>query len=125
MPPALPPLGAPHMPHTPDTHITITPEHVYINGEPVCVMKDTLELSAPSPTEIQTVTLTIFPTSVTILNEDDPGTIDAAREAVTRTTRDEADSIRSTYIRPNDLADMLDTWKRQEAARAKHTRTPH
>ena len=85
-------------------------------------MKDTLELSAPGPTEVQAVTLTIFPTSVTILNEDDPDTINAAREAVTRTTQDEAGSIRSTCIRPNDLADMLDTWKRQEATRAKHTR---
>lgn len=113
------------MPHTPDTHVTITPKHVCINGEPVCVMRDTLELSTPSPTEIQTVTLTIFPTSVTILNEDDPYTINAAREAVTRTTRDEAGSNYSTYIRPNDLADMLDTWKRQEAARAKRTRTTH
>ena len=110
------------MPHAPDTHITITPEHVYINGEPVCAVIGNLELSAPTPTDIQTVTLTITPTTVTILNDDDPDTINAAREAVTRTTRDEADSIRSTYIRPNDLADMLDTWKRHEAARAKHTR---
>ena len=63
------------MPHTPDTHITITPEHVYINGEPACVAEDSIELSAPSTTEIQTVTLTIFPTSVTILNEDNEATI--------------------------------------------------
>ena len=114
--------GAPHMPHTPATHLTITPEHVYINGEPVCAAIENLELSAPTPTDIQTVTLTIIPTTVTILNDDDPDTINAAREAVTRTARDEAGGIRSTYIRPNDLADMLDTWKRHEAARAKHTR---
>ena len=107
------------MPHTPDTHITITPEHVYINGEPVCVMGDSLELSAPTPTDIQTVTLTIIPTSVTILNDDDPDTINATREAVTRTTRDETGDDYLVSI--TMTADMLDTWKRQEAAHAKHT----
>ena len=109
------------MPHTPDTHITITPEHVYINGEPVCVMGDSLELSAPTPTDIQTVTLTIIPTSVTILNEGNPGTINATREAVTRTTRDEAGDDYLVAIAKT--ADILDTWKRQEAARTKRTRT--
>ena len=99
------------MPHTPDTHITITPEHVYINGEPVCAVIGNLELSAPTPTDIQTVTLTITPTTVTILNDDDPDTINTAREAVTRTTRDESSSIQSTYIHPNDLADMLNKRK--------------
>ena len=111
------------MPHTPDTHLTITPKCVYINGEPVSVTGHGIKLSDPDPTDIQTVTLTITPTTVTILNDDDPGAINATREAVTRTIRDEADSIRSTYIRPNDLVDMLDTWKRQEATHIKHTRT--
>ena len=108
------------MPHTPATHITITPKHVYINGEPVCVMKDTLELSAPTPTDIQTVTLTIIPTTVTILNDNDPDTISATREAVTRSTRDEAGDDYLVSIAKT--AAMFDTWKRQEAARAKHTR---
>ena len=100
------------MPHTPDTHLTITPKRVYINGEPISVTKDSLELSNPSTTEAQTVTLTITPTTVTILNDDDPDTINAAREAVTRTTQDEADSIRSTYILPSGVDDMLATRKR-------------
>ena len=100
------------MPHTPDTHITITPRHVYINGEPAHVGRDSLELSNPSSTDAQTVTLTIFPTTVTILNEDNPDTINATREAVTRTTRDEAGSIRSTYILPSGIDDMLATRKR-------------
>ena len=94
------------MPHTAGTHITITPEHVYINGEPVHVEGDSLELSAPTPTDIQTVTLTIIPTSVTILNEDNPDTIN--------TTRDEASSTHSTYILPNNIADMLSKWERQD-----------
>ena len=108
------------MPHTPDTHITITPKHVYINGEPVCIMKDTLELSAPTPTDIQTVTLTIIPTTVTILNDNDPDTISAAREAVTRSTRDKAGDDYLVSIAMT--ADMIDTWKRREAAHAKHAR---
>lgn len=115
--------GAPHIPHTPATHITITPKHVYINGEPISVMKSTIELSNPSPVEVQTVTLTIFPTSVTILNDDDPDTINAAREAVTRTVRDEAGDYHLVSIA--NTIDMINTWKRQETMRAKHTRTPH
>ena len=111
------------MPHTPATHLTITPKCVYINGEPVSVTGHGIKLSDPNSTDIQTVTLTITPTTVTILNDDDPDTINAAHEAVTRTTQDEADSIRSTYIHPNDLADILDTWKRQEATHTKRTRT--
>lgn len=101
------------MPHTPTTHLTITPERVYINGEPVSVMKDTVELSAPTPTDIQTVTLTIIPTSVTILNEDNPDTINATREAVTRTIRDEAGNNRSAYVDTNNIAYILDAWKLQ------------
>ena len=93
------------MPHTPDTHITITPEHVYINGEPVTVMADTLKLSDPNPTALQTVTLTIIPTSVTILNEDSTDTTNAAHEAV---------NSHSTYILPNNIADMLAKWNGRE-----------
>lgn len=111
------------MPHTPDTHITITPKRAYINGEPVCVMKDTLELHAPTPVDIQTVTLTIIPTTVTILNEDDPDTINATREAVTRTTRDEADGNYLATIAKT--VDMINEWERQESARTKRTRTTH
>lgn len=101
------------MPRTPDTHITITPKHVYINGEPVCVTKDSLELSAPSLTEAQTVTLTIRPTTVTILNDDDPDTINATREAVTRTTREEADNNYSIRVHADNIADILNAWKLQ------------
>lgn len=100
------------MPHMPDTHVTITPKCVYINGEPVNVAGHGIKLSDPTTTGIQTVTLTITPATVTILNDDNPDVINAAREAVTRTTRDEAGSIRSTYIRPSEIADMLDAWKR-------------
>lgn len=111
------------MPHTPDTHITITPEHVYINGEPVCVVADTLDLSAPTPVDIQTVTLTIIPTTVTILNEDNPDAINVTREAVTRSTRDEADNSkdREAYLL-NCTREALDNWKRLEAT---HTQSTH
>ena len=101
------------MPHTTDTHITITPKYVYINGEPAHVERDSLELSSPSPTEAQTVTLTITPTTVTILNDDNPDVINAAREAVTRTTRDEAGNNRSAYVDTNNIAYILDAWKLQ------------
>lgn len=110
------------MPHTPATHLTVTPKRVYINGEPIKVDRDRVKLSDPNSGGMQTVTLTICPTSVTILNDDDPILVSAAHEAHTRRTRDEAGNNYSTYIHPNDFADMLDTWKRQEAARAKHTR---
>ena len=113
------------MTHPHASHLTITPKCVYINGEPVSATGHGIKLSDPNQADIQTVTLTIIPTSVTILNEDNPDVINAAREAVTRTMREEAGNIRSTYMHPNDLADMLDMWKRHEAARAKHTRTPH
>ena len=113
------------MPHMPATHLTITPNCAYINGELISVMKDALELSTPSPTGVQTVTLTIIPTTVTILNEDDPDTINAAYEAVTRTIRDEAGDDYSIRVHPGEIAGMLDTWKRQEAARAKRTHERH
>lgn len=108
------------MPHTPATHLTITPEHVYINGEPACVAEDSIELSAPSATEIQTVTLTIIPTTVTILNEDNPDAINVTREAVTRSTRDEADNSkdREVYLL-KCTREALDNWKRLEATRTK------
>ena len=70
----------------PATHLTITPKRAYINGEPICVVTDTLELSDPSPVEVQAVTLTIFPTSVTILNEDNPYAINEVYEAAARAT---------------------------------------
>ena len=112
------------MPHAPATHLTITPKHVYINGEPVCVVTDTLELSAPTPVDIQTVTLTIIPTTVTILNEDNPDAINVTREAVTRSTRDEADNSkdREVYLL-NCTREALDNWKRLEATHKAHTRT--
>ena len=100
------------MPHTAGTHITITPEHVYINGEPVSVESDSLKVSAPTPTDIQTVTLTIIPTSVAILNEDNPDTINTAREAVTRTARDEAGD--NYLVSLTKAVDMLNTWNSRE-----------
>ena len=113
------------MPHTPDTHLTITPKCVYINGEPVSVTGHGIKLSDPTPTDIQTVTLTITPTTVTILNDDDPDTINAAREAVTRTTRDEANSKgRENYL-VNCTREALDNWRRLEAAHAKHAHARH
>ena len=111
------------MPHTPATHLTITPKRAYINGEPINVTGHGIKLSDPNSTDIQTVTLTIIPTTVTILNDDDPDTINAAHEAVTRTTQDEAGDDYLVSIAMT--ADMLDTWKRREVARAKHVRTPH
>ena len=113
------------MPHMPATHVAITPKHVYINGELVNATTEGTKVSNPNPADVQTVTLTIIPTTVTILDDDDPNTVSAAYEAITRSTRDEAGDPYTTYIQPNDLANMLDTWKRHEAARAKHTRTPH
>ena len=119
------------MPHTPDTHITITPEHVYINGEPVSVESDSLKVSAPTPTDIQTVTLTIYPTTVTILNEDNEATTLYERPEtpthrwLTNHTRDEAVDNHSTFIHAKYFADMLDTWKQYEATRAKHTHETH
>lgn len=101
------------MPHIPDTHVTITPKCVYINGEPVNVAGHGIKLSDPDPTDIQTVTLTITPTTVTILNDDNPDVINAAREAVTRTTRDEAGNNRSAYVDTNNIAYILDAWKLQ------------
>lgn len=114
------------MPHTPDTHVTVTPKHVYINGEQVNVIPGYTKLGAPSPTDIQTIQLTIIPTTVTILNEDNPDAINAAREAVTRTTRDEADNNKSreTYL-VNCTREALDSWKRHEATRARNTRARH
>ena len=109
------------MPHMPDTHITITPKHVYINGEPVCAAVENLEISAPTPTDIQTVTLTIIPTTVTILNEDNPDTINAAYEAaITRSTRDEAGDDYSAFDHITELVDILDAQKRRADDRLPH-----
>ena len=111
------------MPRMPAIHVTITPEHVYINGEPVSVTGHGIKLSDPDPTDIQTVTLTIAPTTVTILNEDNPYMVNEAYEAaVTRSTRDEEGNDYSIRVHADNIADMLDTWKRQEAAQAKRTR---
>ena len=111
------------MPHTPDTHITITPKHVHINGEPISVTKNTVELRTSSPVEIQTVTLTVSPTSVTILNEDDANVVNAAHEAAARHTRGETTIKGREHYLVNSTCEALDKWKRHEAARAKHTRT--
>lgn len=113
------------MPHTPATHLTITPKHVYINGEPICVMKDTLELSNPSPVEVQTVTLTIFPTSVTILNDDNTDEINAAHKAHTRRMRDETANADQNVYQVNWTSEAYDAWKRHESALAKHTHARH
>ena len=96
------------MPHIPDTHIIITPKFAYINDKIISAAKDILDLSAPSPAGAQTTTLTITPTTLTILNDDDPDTINKAYEAATRATRDEASSNYATYIFDNDLTGMPD-----------------
>ena len=109
------------MPHTPDTHITITPKCVYINGEPVSVTGHGIKLSDPDPTGIQTVTLTITPTTVTILNEDNPYMINEAYEAaITRSTRDEAGDDYSAFDHITELVDILDAQKRRTDDRLPH-----
>ena len=110
------------MPHTPDTHLIITPKHAYINGELISPMEDTLELTAPSPTRVQTVTLTITPTTVTIIDDDDPDTINAAHEAVTRTTRDKTNSTAQKTYLVDCTREALDKWKLLEATYAQHTK---
>ena len=92
---------------------------MYINGEPVSVTGHGIKLSTPTPTDIQTVTLTITPTTVTILNDDNPDTINAAREAVERTTRDEA-ANHSAFIHITELVDILDAQKRRADDRLPH-----
>lgn len=114
------------MPHTPDTHITITPKHIYINGEPTSVTENTVELRTSNPVEIQTVTLTISPTSVTILNENNTAIRlftkpETSTHEWLHTARDEADDPYSTYIHPNDIDDMIGTLKQYKATQAKHT----
>lgn len=109
------------MPHMPATHLTITPKCAYINGELISVMKDALELSAPSQTGVQTVTLTITPTTVTFLNEDDPDTINAVYEAVAHHTQGEINNKCQERYLVNFTREARDNWKRQEAARAKRT----
>ena len=65
---------------------------------------DSLKVSVPTPTALQTVALTIIPTTVTILNDDNPDTANAAYEASTHSARDETDNNR----------DILNAWKRYE-----------
>ena len=108
------------MPHTPDTRITITPEHVYINGEPVSVESDSLKVSTPTPTDIQTVTLTIYPTTVTILNEDNEAiTLYERPETpthrwLTNHTRDEAGHDRPYNIdnEQGEYSGLSESWEK-------------
>ena len=109
------------MPHIPDTHIIITPKRAYINDKIISAAKDILDLSDPSPAGAQTTTLTITPTTLTILNDDDPDTINKAYEAaITRSARDEAGDDYSAFDHITELVDILDAQKRRADDKLPH-----